>query len=138
MKPESVRIVVDTNVFVAAKFNAGSHSRRVIEVCIRGKFQAFYSPEVKGEVQAIVYQIRLHQEFHGKMDEFFKHATRVDPSFRIDVCRDAGDNRVLECAIESQAGYVITNDRGLLQVDGYQGIRVVSPAQFYLEICLSG
>jgi len=37
---------------------------------------------------------------------------------------------VLECAVVSGAPYIITGDKDLLALDPYDGIRIVTPADF--------
>jgi predicted nucleic acid-binding protein len=34
----------------------------------------------------------------------------------VDLCRDDDDNRILECAIEGDAHYIVTGDRDLLDL----------------------
>ena len=126
-----LRIVVDTNLFIAAKFNTRSRSKRLISDCIEGKFRALYSTDVKEEIEAVVFKIPTHREFDPIVREFFKNAEKVEPEVRINVCRDAGDNRLVECAISGKADYVITNDIGVLEKDGYKELRIVNPSQFY-------
>jgi len=43
------------------------------------------------------------------------------------------DNRILECAMEGQADYIISGDKHLLDLKTYQGIKIVTLAEF-LEI----
>jgi len=123
--------VVDTNLFIAAKFNPRSRSMCLIRDCIKGRFRALYSTVVKEEIEAVVYKIPTHEGFHPLVGEFFKNAEKVKPEMRINVCRDAGDNRLFECAISGKADYVITNDMGVLEKNGYKGLRIVNPSQFY-------
>ena len=48
----------------------------------------------------------------------------------ISACRDPKDDMVLECAVVSGAPYIITGDKDLLALDPYDGIRIVTPADF--------
>jgi len=56
--------------------------------------------------------------------------TLVEPTHRIDASRDPDDNRVLEAAIAGEADYIVTGDRDLLELGSYEGIRIVTPAEF--------
>lgn len=56
-------------------------------------------------------------------------ALLVEPHQRLDVTRDPDDNKVLECALEGGAEYVVTgNTRDFPK--RFQGIRLVPPRQF--------
>jgi predicted nucleic acid-binding protein len=46
------------------------------------------------------------------------------------VCRDPNDDVVLECAVVSGAQAIVTGDKDLLVLDPYDGIRIVTPAEF--------
>lgn len=54
----------------------------------------------------------------------------VEPAHRLDVSRDADDNRVLEAAVAGSADYIVTGDRDLLELGSHAGIRIVTPADF--------
>lgn len=55
----------------------------------------------------------------------------VNPDFRLTVItQDDPDNRILECALEAGAEYLITGDHHLLNLQIYQDIKVVNPAAF--------
>jgi predicted nucleic acid-binding protein len=43
---------------------------------------------------------------------------------------DPDDDRVLECAVTTGSDYIITNDKDLLRLKEYAGIRIVTPVQF--------
>ena len=47
-------------------------------------------------------------------------------------CRDQSDDKLLETALMGQAGCLVTGDRDLLAMSPFQGIPIVSPAE-YLE-----
>ena len=65
-------------------------------------------------------------------------ATIIEPRIQVSVIqRDKADNRILECASESEAHYLVTGDqRDLRPLKEFQGIKIVSPAEF-LEILRS-
>jgi putative PIN family toxin of toxin-antitoxin system len=49
------------------------------------------------------------------------------------VPRDADDNAVLECAIEGNAGFIVSGDKDLLELKDFRGIEIVRASEF-LEI----
>lgn len=46
------------------------------------------------------------------------------------IAEDPDDNAVLPCAHEGDAAYIVTGDRHLLSIGAYEGIPIVTPAQF--------
>lgn len=46
------------------------------------------------------------------------------------ICRDPNDDMVLECAIVAGAELIIADDKDLLALGAYEGIRVLSPRAF--------
>lgn len=65
------------------------------------------------------------------LEELRSFALVVVPSERVgEIEADLADNRVLECAAESHADYIVSGDtRHLIPLGEYRGIRIVSPAE---------
>lgn len=57
-------------------------------------------------------------------------AELVEPAFTLAVVADEPDNRVVEAAIEARVEAVVTGDRGLLALQEYDGIPIMSSAGF--------
>lgn len=49
------------------------------------------------------------------------------------VCRDANDDMVVECALVAKAQRIVSGDKDLLSLGMYAGIRVLSPADFVMQ-----
>jgi predicted nucleic acid-binding protein len=45
------------------------------------------------------------------------------------VCRDSTDDKFFECAKAGKAGYIISEDRDILDIGEYDGIQTVSAAR---------
>ncbi|NOY60429.1 MAG: PIN domain-containing protein [Calditrichaeota bacterium] len=48
----------------------------------------------------------------------------------VSVCEDPDDNKFIECAIASNSKLIVTGDKHLLNITGYQGISVLRPRSF--------
>ena len=57
-------------------------------------------------------------------------AVLVHPTRTISASPDESDNRFLECAQEAQAGYVVTGNKRHFPFPEFEGINIVSPAEF--------
>ena len=79
----------------------------------RSKFD--YSPEM---IQVIITELTGVADF-------------VNPSKTIKVVlEDPENNRILECAVEAKANYIITGDFHLLKLSRYRNIEVVNAVVF--------
>jgi len=55
----------------------------------------------------------------------------VNPSETINVVlEDPEDNRILECAVEAKANYIISGDSHLLNLRKYLSVQVLNTAEF--------
>ncbi len=54
----------------------------------------------------------------------------VIPKTKVDVVReDPSDNKIIECAIESNSAYIITYNKHLLNIKEYNSIKIVKPEE---------
>ena len=52
-------------------------------------------------------------------------ARTVTPRVELDVIReDPSDNRILECAVAAGSDYIVSGDKDLLRLGGYDSIRI--------------
>jgi len=59
-------------------------------------------------------------------------AELVPITFTVRACRDPKDDRFLELAINGRADLIVTGDRDLLELNPFQDIPIITPAE-YLE-----
>jgi putative toxin-antitoxin system toxin component, PIN family len=127
-----VRVVLDTNVLVAAFLSHGS-CHDLLEHCFRN--------------HEIVTTAELLTEFESVMSRKlgFKKAdvrealrvvrwmiSRVEPEpLPSAICRDPDDDRVLAAAVGGAARCIVTGDKDLLEIEEYRGIVILSPDRFW-------
>jgi putative PIN family toxin of toxin-antitoxin system len=126
-----VRIVIDTNVLVSGIFWGGI-PKRVIEFWRDGHVDLCVTQAVLQEYLRIIEKMGKHdpglvQEWKDFLSE---HALLVDPTVAIALCRDASDNRFLECAAAGRASFLVTGDDDLLSLRNLWTTSIVSPRQF--------
>jgi len=60
-----------------------------------------------------------------------EHATIYKPAaLKEPVCEDPDDDKFFACALASESKDIISGDKHLLKVSGYQGIEVLKPREF--------
>ena len=125
------RIILDTNVLVAAAYAPRSASRRIVDACFHGDLVPVASPAIRREYELIVARAVRVDEYRDRLDELLDELELVEPSETPRVVpEDADDDKFLAAAQAGSAGRVVSNDRHLLALDPYGTIRIVPPGRF--------
>jgi len=127
------KVVIDTNVFVSGLTFKGK-PREVLDLIWRGDIEACISSFIFKELEET-----LKKDFSWDRDQI-KHTIEkikaktflIQPKNKVSVIKENDDdNRILECAIEGRVQFLISGDRKhLLPLKEYQGIKILSPAEF--------
>ena len=127
-----MRIIIDTNVVISGVF-FGGYPYKVIESVITNKCKAFANLDIIKEYQEIVDKI-VHKKggtFDFSLFNFFIASLNIVKTVvDIDVCRDADDNKFIECAVDSGAMYIVSGDSDLLDLKEYSGIKIINAKDF--------
>ncbi|MFA4819814.1 MAG: putative toxin-antitoxin system toxin component, PIN family [Candidatus Aenigmatarchaeota archaeon] len=125
------RVVADTNIIISAIFWSGK-PYQVIVNGLKGDYQLVTSPEIVDEVLN-----KLRNKFHLPEDKIEEQANIlmslfhiVIPITKLDVVRDKSDNKIIECAIDGKADYIVTGDPDLLELKEFNGINILTADQF--------
>jgi putative PIN family toxin of toxin-antitoxin system len=130
----NARIVIDTNVYVSRYLRPDSvpgkavgkawleattllstptwHELRI--VLQRKKFERYVDPET---LAAFLRSVWLYAE-------------QVSISTPIRACRDPRDDKFLEVAVHGRADLILSGDADLLALHPYEGIAILTPAEF--------
>lgn len=125
--------VLDSNVIFSGFAFPRGNPARILYAVEEGKIQTYISPLILEEVSRNWREKFGWEEARIELALVFLRAycTVIDPS-RQSSLRELSpqDNRVLDCAIQCQAQYLVTGDRGVLQLGEHKGIRIVNPRDF--------
>jgi putative PIN family toxin of toxin-antitoxin system len=125
------RVVLDTNVLVAAAYASASASRRIVEACLRDELTAIVSEETVREHRYILDRAVRSGAYLESLDQLLASSTRVVPEHTPrHVPQDADDDKFLAAAVAGQARWIVTNDQHLLTLDPYWKVRIVRPGEF--------
>jgi len=128
-----MKVVVDTNVVISGVFFGGMPSR-VLEAWRDGEFDLVVSPEVLEEYRRVGEE--LTARFPGvSLAPFLAllvmNAEIVEaPGLSDQVSRDRDDDKFIAYALAANCQTIISGDKDLLEVTGYQGLKVVAPREF--------
>ncbi|HVP78984.1 MAG TPA: putative toxin-antitoxin system toxin component, PIN family [Thermodesulfobacteriota bacterium] len=128
-----LKIVLGTNVLMSAILFGGK-PRQILEKAIRGEIRLCLSEPILEELKGVLQRSKFGyspEMIQFILTELTGIADFVKPSETINVvAEDPEDNRILECAVEAKANYVITGDSHLLKLSKYLDIEVLNAAAF--------
>ena len=131
-----MKIVLDTNVIISGLFWHGFPGE-VLEKCLKEHTLCF-SVETFNELEETLSYPKLifHlQKLTFTIEEFLnrliKNALVVSKIEKVSVIKeDPSDNKFLACALSSQASFIISGDKHLLNLKEFQEIPIVKPKEF--------
>lgn len=130
MKP--LRVVLDTNIYIAASLNPQSILYKIIEDSAAQYLAKYYtSQEILLELQnKLVNKFLFSTENVVKfIDRLEESVVVVRPTQRInDIVKDPDDNKILECALEVKADLIISADKDLLSLKVWRDIKILHPS----------
>lgn len=127
-----MKVVFDTNIFISAVVTPGSRAEEAYRYVITGTVTLHTSVAILTELARVlklkfkwdeINIVRLIQAIANIATVF-----KTKPS--IHILKDEADNRILECAVKAKAEVIVTGDKHLLDLSKYDGIAIVSLAQF--------
>jgi putative PIN family toxin of toxin-antitoxin system len=130
MKPQAV---YDTNVIVSGTLKPGSIPASLISLAMQGTVQIFLSPALLAEYTDVLKRPMFGFTAQGVetfLDELKNAAVMVYPKTRVTSALDEPDNRILECALEANAQYVVTGNKRHFPFAEFGGAKIVNPAEF--------
>lgn len=127
-----MRVVFDTNIFVSALIFPGSRAEMALARVIGGADRLVLSKPILNELLGVLaWKFSRDREELARVAVWLGElAEWVRPARRLRVAADEADNRILECALAGRAEVIVTGDQGLLQLNNFEGIRVVTLRQY--------
>ncbi len=126
-----LRVVLDTNVLINAQKGAGSYPQRILDLVKLGKIKALISHQVRRENELIVKRLVKDQIFKQEILAFLNSAEKVEPELVPAMLEDPEDHKLLDAAVGGRAQFLITEDRHLLEVGEWDGVKVIKPVVFW-------
>jgi putative PIN family toxin of toxin-antitoxin system len=133
-----LRFVFDTNVLISAALSDESISRRAFDHALdRGTI--LVSLPVVTELNEVLSREKFRpyiteDEARQFLATFAGASEWVEIDVTINDCRDPSDNKFLELAVSGQATHIVTGDNDLLELDPFQGKRILTPGEFLRQI----
>jgi len=137
-----MRIVIDTNVFVAAIIGNSENIRAVLDSCRTGQVTLVLSKPLLTELGRVLHKPKiqaLHHMNDAEISRYLKDlatfADLVPGTTLVEVSTDPTDNLLFSCALEGQADYIVSGDtHHVLSVGSFQGIYTLSPTDYVRQV----
>ena len=128
-----LKVVMDTNVFVSGVFFSGP-PYQILQAWQAGEFELVVSQEILDEyrrVGEILAEERPKIDLNPILTFVIEHAKVYKPvKLKESICEDPDDDKFFSCALASGSKVIISGDKHLLKVSGYEGIEVLKPRDF--------
>ena len=128
------RIVVDTNLFISFLLLPDSTPNKAVRRALRGS-SLLVSKDTLEEMAEVLARSKFDKYISiVERQEFLRKLIRIGESVtitkRLQVCRDAKDDKFLELAVNGNADMILTGDKDLLSLHPYREISIISPVDY--------
>ena len=129
------KVILDTNVIISAFLKAESNPALILALSLEGSLTVCLSETIWQEYRGVLRRKKfqgLDQESIERLLSVIKQqALWVSPRIPVNILsRDPADNKFLECALESQADYLITGNTRHFPLKKFHGTRIINPRDF--------
>jgi hypothetical protein len=133
-----IKAVVDTNLLVSAFISSFSYPREIERRWRSGEFILITSREIVEEINRVLHLPRIHMKYHLTESDIqafvltlIHKGNCVSGELALKgVAPDPGDDKIISCAIEGEAEFIVTGDKALQQLKEYQDIKIINAEQF--------
>ena len=131
-----MRLVLDTNVVVAALLWSGSPNR-LIELAAEDQIEFVTFADLLAELAGVLSRRKFAHKFAERQRSaaqviaFYAELAKtvIPASIARTVMEDIDDDAVIACAIAASADLIVSGDHHLLDLKEHQGMRIVSAAE---------
>ena len=130
-----MRVVIDTNVFIAALTRPSGSAARVVKAWREGRLEVVSSNATLREAELVLNaawlaRLSSRHEVETLLEELRTRTVQVRgraaPNIRL---KDQGDLRLVEAAVAGGVDYLVTADRELLLQRGYRSTEFVTAGE---------
>jgi putative PIN family toxin of toxin-antitoxin system len=136
-----IKAVLDTNILVSLLFKKGL-TKEFSKLMEKGSVEFYSSEEILGELARVLTYPKIEEVFKKAgidktttLESLIEILKVVNPKVKIDaIKRDLLDNKVLECALEAGAKYVVSEDKHLLELKKFRKTEILTAREFLEKI----
>ena len=128
-------VTPDSNLYISALIWDGK-PEQLLEMALARKVRLFISDPIMDEVMEVLETKFRHSPKRLALEKEYlsKCTARCVPKVKLEVVKDdPEDNKIVECAVHSRSEAIITNDKDLLRMEEYNGIKMMKVHEFLRE-----
>ena len=132
-----IRIVLDTNVIISALL-FGGNPRKILEYVLAEKIHLLLSPEILKETKGVLSRPKFKLKksvLQSMVNEIEFLAEIIFPIEKFKVVKeDPDDDMLFDCALAGNSKYIISGNDHVVKVKIFNGVEVLSPAEFLSKV----
>lgn len=135
-----MRVVIDTNVLISAILKDRDPEAVILYVVANADIEWMVSPRILNEYKAVLRREKfgLPKDIVLKWSEILEtFTTSTDVNIDIEFPRDRNDAIFLECALSTDANFLITGDKDFADAQRLINTTIISVSQFKKLVCLT-
>jgi len=131
-----MKITTDTNILVSSIFWSGD-SDKILEKVEKKEVELVLSEDIINELLKVLDYKEIQNKIKDKnlemrrtVEKIVSISTIVEPKQKLGIVKeDPDDNIILECAIEGNVDYILSNDKHLLKLEEFREIKIIKPEE---------
>jgi uncharacterized protein len=131
-----MKVILDTNIFVSGIFWEGNFCSQIIDKWKNRKFELINSIEILDELLKTLrnFKIQMPEDMIEEWRNLIiENSIIVEPAIKLNVIKeDPDDDKFLEAGITGNVDLIISQDKHLLKLKEYQGIKIMTPEEAVL------
>lgn len=139
-----MKVVFDVGQWVSGVINPRGHAAQLMRAWQNGQIEMLTSPGILEDLRRVLHypHIRKRLPWNDKEIETFLNAIRLKATVTPGqlalnaVPDDPSDSKIVECAVEGKARYIVSSDLHLTKLGTYRSIPIVPPRHLLAELGL--
>lgn len=133
MSAKRNKIIIDTNLWISYLISKGF--KRLDKQIFSEKAELIFSQELIDEFIEVTKRPKFAKYFDIEdiiklLEKFDEYGILIEVSSKIDICRDPKDNFLLSLSEDSEADFLITGDKDLLDLNVFGKTRILTISAF--------
>ena len=126
-----MKVVIDTNILIQGNLGPYSFAQQIIDWVISNDMTAYLTHQIIRENKLKTKELITDRNYLDLIDEYFDSCQTIRSKNHFKVIKaDRDDDKQLNGAVAAKVDYIISNDHHLLDLEKYQGIKIINDKDF--------
>lgn len=138
MRSSSIRVVLDTNIWISYLLGANS-TNHVQKILHRKNIQILISPELRDEILSVITRPKFNKKFSQEILSNFHYLITyrpllINPISKVNISRDQYDNFLFALCKDGEADFLISGDADVLEIKNYKKTEIMTLSEFVRKL----